>query len=169
MTSWATGLHAAGGAGITTVLGLGNTLLGDDGIGVRVAEALLAQRAPGLRAIDGGTMGFRLADTLARSAACICVDAADLGAAPGTVRQLSLEDLTARFATGGRSSAHEAGLLDLLGLVRLEGRLPPHLAIVAIQPAVLDWGETLSPVVAAALPRACEMVLQISRGWSDAK
>ncbi|WP_244021506.1 hydrogenase maturation protease [Novosphingobium organovorum] len=156
----------APGCGVTTVLGLGNTLLGDDGVGVRVVEALRERNPPGLDVVDGGTMGFRLADRLAQSWACILVDAADLQAQPGAVQVLTPHELAGRFAQGQRSSAHEAGLLDLLGLVELEGRLPRRLALVAIQPARLDWGERLTPAVAAAVPRACEVIQRIGQEWS---
>ncbi|WP_158243176.1 hydrogenase maturation protease [Acidimangrovimonas sediminis] len=151
----------------TTVIGLGNTLLGDDGVGVRVVGALRDLGARGLTLVDGGTMGFRLADLVARAGACILVDAADLGAPPGHVAALTPDDLQARFADGHRSSAHEAGLIDLLGLVRLEDRLPRRLMVVAIQPGPIDWGEDLSAAVSAALPRAAQEVMRIAGGWAD--
>lgn len=152
-----------------TVIGIGNTLLRDDGIGVRVVEALrdsdLAETA-GAAFIDGGTMGFRLAGLIAGQQACILVDAADLGAAPGTVRTLAPQDLDRWFADGGRSSAHEAGLIDLLGMVRLEGALPSRLAIVAIQPADTTWGESLTEAAVGAIPKAMAAVRGVLAQWT---
>ncbi|GAA6203160.1 hydrogenase maturation protease [Aquicoccus sp. SU-CL01552] len=149
------------------VLGLGNTLLGDDGVGVRVVEALRhVGETDDLEIVDGGTMGFRLSALIADANTCIIVDAADLKEQPGTVNTLTPNDIEGWFAGGTRSTVHEAGLLDLLGLLRLEERLPERLAIVVIQPQDIDWGEELSPVVAAAIPAAIAAILDIKRQWA---
>jgi len=113
------------------VLGLGNTLLADDGVGVHVVRQLAGDpdTPPCLRTLDGGTLGFRLMDALTRSESVILVDAAQLRAPAGTLRLLDGHALADHVSRGGRMSAHEAGLVDLLTLARLMGWIPTHLAL----------------------------------------
>lgn len=149
------------------VLGLGNTLLADDGVGVHVVRRLAADRdtPAGLHPLDGGTLGFRLTTVLTRWSAVILVDAAQLGAAAGTLRLMGGDALIGHVTRGGRTSAHEAGLVDLLTLARLEGWAPAHLALLGIQPHRIDWGEQLTEPVARALPAACRTVVQTALAW----
>jgi len=139
------------------VLGLGNTLLSDDGVGVHVARRLAgdAGTPDWLRAVDGGTMGFRLTRMIGAACYVLIVDAADFGAAPGSLRILDESELSGHIAAAQKTSAHEAGLVDLLTLARLENFAPRHLAVLAIQPAVIDWGERLSDPVEKAVAAAC--------------
>jgi hydrogenase maturation protease len=152
------------------VLGLGNTLLGDDGVGVHVARRLGSDAAmpPWVRVVDGGTMGFRLTSVLGDGGDVLMIDAADFAAAPGSLRLMGAAALAEHVAGGKRTSAHEAGLADLLGLMRLEGWLPRHLAVLAIQPLVVDWGEALSEEVANAVGPACEMAKATIAAWRGA-
>jgi len=149
------------------VLGLGNTLLGDDGVGVHVARRLLgaADRPAWLRVVDGGTMGFRLTGVLGDGGDVLMVDAAEIFCAPGRMRLIEGEALDSHVAGAKRTSAHEAGLADLLGLMRLEGILPRHLAVLAIQPENVDWGEAMSGAVEKAVGPACEIVLSTAARW----
>ena len=147
-------------------LGLGNTLLTDDGVGVHVISALRRHpRAGSLQLVDGGTLGFRLTALIANRPDCIIIDAAELGDSPGALEVLSMDDINDWLSTRQRTSVHEAGLTSLLSLLHLEGRLPARLAIVAIQPFCADWGEELTPAVAATVPKACETVMEIARKW----
>jgi hydrogenase maturation protease len=149
------------------VLGLGNTLLCDDGVGVHVVRHIAGDPATPayVYPIDGGTLGFRLMGALTGSGAVIVVDAAELGEPAGTVRLLEGALLACYAAGGDRMSAHEAGLADLLTLVRLDGWTPLHLAVLGVQPQRIEWGGDLSDAVALALPTACEMVLQTAASW----
>ncbi len=151
------------------VLGLGNILLGDDGIGIHVVRRLAADAdAPsGLRPLDGGTLGFRLMDVFARSDAILLVDAAQLDEPAGTIRLLERDALDRHVRRGGRVSAHEAGLADLLTLAKLEGCAPARLALLAIQPKRIEWDETLSPPVAHALDGACRAAIHTVRRWQQ--
>jgi hydrogenase maturation protease len=152
------------------VLGLGNTLLADDGVGVHVVRRLADEHGapPGLRMLDGGTLGFRLMAAITQSQAVIVVDAAQLGERPGTVRLLHKEALADYVSRGGRMSAHEAGLVDLLTLARLEGWAPARLALLGIQPKIVDWGDRLSLPVSRSLPVACRAVIRTARAWRAA-
>jgi hydrogenase maturation protease len=104
-------------------------------------------------------------DVLTRSAAVILIDAAQLGASAGTFRLMDSDALTGHVTRGGRTSAHEAGLIDLLTLARLDGWTPAHLALLGIQPRRVDWGEQLSEPVARALPAACRTVVRTALAW----
>jgi hydrogenase maturation protease len=152
------------------VLGLGNTLLADDGVGVHVVRHLAAtpDTLPGLRILDGGTLGFRLMAAITQSQSVIVVDAAQLGERPGTVRLLHEQALADHVSRGGRMSAHEAGLVDLLTLARLEGWTPARLALLGIQPKLVDWGDRLSLPVSRSLPVACRAVIRTARAWQAA-
>jgi len=149
------------------VIGLGNILLGDDGIGVHVIRRLATNPGipPGLRPLDGGTLGFRLMDAFARWDAILLVDAAELGEPAGTIRLLERDALNRHVRRGGRVSAHEAGLVDLLTLAKLEGHAPSHLALLGVQPERIDWNETLSVPLARALPGACQMAIDTALQW----
>jgi hydrogenase maturation protease len=149
------------------VLGLGNALLADDGVGVHVVRRLSLDAAtpPWIRAVDGGTAGFRLTSILADGGDVLIIDAADFSAAPGAIRLLDEATLAAHVARVKKTSAHEAGLADLLGLLKLEALSPRRLALLAIQPQIIDWGVTLSVPVAKAVGPACAMVKKTVIEW----
>ena len=153
------------------VLGLGNTLLADDGVGVHVVRRLARDRhaPPGLHAVDGGTLGFRLLDHVTRSDAVLVIDAADFGEPGGTIRLLDRDALASHISRGGRRSAHEAGLVDLLTLARLDGWAPGRLALLGIQPQLIDWGEQLSEPVAHSVATACRAAVQTVLAWQTAE
>jgi len=152
------------------VLGLGNILLADDGVGVHVIRRLAqdASLPDGVRVVDGGTMGFRLTGMFADAGGVLIIDAAELLAPPGTLRLLESAALAGHAGARKKSSAHEAGLADLLGLLALEACAPRHLAVLAIQPEVIDWRETLSASVENTLAPACAMIKDIAREWQRA-
>ena len=152
------------------VIGLGNTLLGDDGVGVHAVHRLAADpHAPyGFHTLDGGTLGFRLLDAVIRSDAVLFIDAADLQEPPGTIRLLQQEALGHYIRRAGRMSAHEAGLVDLLTLAQLDGWDPWRLALLAIQPQRIDWDDQLSEPVARALPAACHTAIATVLAWRAA-
>jgi len=149
------------------VLGLGNTLLADDGVGVHVVRQLAADPAgpSWIRPLDGGTLGFRLLGHLRQADAVLIVDAAELGATPGTIRIFDRDELAQHVGRSGRISAHEAGLTDLLSLARLEGFAPKKLALLGIQPQTIEWGEALSPALADAASLASQLVVSIGLSW----
>jgi hydrogenase maturation protease len=151
------------------VLGLGNTLLADDGVGVYVVRHLASDPdTPAcVRTLDGGTPGFRLMGALTRSDSVILVDAAQLRAPAGTLRLLDGHTLAGHISRGGRMSAHDAGLEDLLTMARLMGWIPTHLALLGIQPERVGWSEQLSESVARAFPAACRMVVQTVLDWQS--
>lgn len=148
------------------VLGLGNDLLSDEAVGIRVVR-YLAERglAPeGVELLDGGTLSFTLAGPIAAAGGLIVVDAARLGAPPGTVEVMEGAAMDRKLA-GACSSVHEVGLADLLDMARLTDSLPEHRCLVGIEPARIDWGSDLTPSVAAAVPEAAARVVEIIGCW----
>jgi hydrogenase maturation protease len=149
------------------ILGIGNTLLTDEGVGVRVMQALeerLGQRDD-LEFMDGGTMSFSLAAPIAEHRSLIVIDAAEMGLAPGTLAMYEGDEMDRFLGSNRKRSVHEVALIDLMAVALLEGLLPPQRALVAIQPQEVDWGQELSPPVAAALDAACSTVEQLIAKW----
>ena len=150
------------------VLGLGNTLLGDDGAGIKVVQQLRASRRTpsGVRFLDGGTLSFSLLGDIENTDSLIVVDAAQLGEAPGTVhiyRDLAMD----KFLLSKRScSVHEVSLSELLDMSRLTGCLPAHRAFVGIQPEIIDWNTEVSESVRSGLETACTHVRALITRWS---
>lgn len=150
----------------TLVLGIGNTLLSDEGAGVHVVNALQGRFADSdeVTLLDGGTLSFTLAAAIEDADELIVVDASELKSRPGTVRTFVGADMD-NFLTGPRRSVHEVGLTDLLTIARLADRLPERRALVGIQPEVVDWGESPTEAVNAAIPAACGEVTQLIEAW----
>ncbi|MGW8248721.1 MAG: HyaD/HybD family hydrogenase maturation endopeptidase [Acidiferrobacterales bacterium] len=156
----------------TLVLGLGNTLLGDEGIGVHALEHLRdfihhsePDLADHIELLDGGTLSFTLAAAIEDCTRLIVIDAARLDAAPGTVRVFEDQAMDHFLGTGKRSSVHEVSLLDLMAVAALSGHLPQHRALIGIEPEYIDWAEAPTPAVSQAIPQVCEHVVELVRRW----
>jgi hydrogenase maturation protease len=154
-------------AATTLVLGIGNVLLGDEGVGAAVVRRLREGAAPAdetLCCLDGGTLSFTLAEPIGAAARLIVVDAAAMDTAPGTVRVF--EDAAMDRQLRRRSaSVHEVSLADLLDMARLTDSLPARRALIGIEPAHIDWDDALSPPVAAAVPVAIAEVRALIARW----
>lgn len=152
----------------TLVLGVGNSLLTDEGAGVHAIRHL--EERCGTREdvalVDAGTLSFVLAPAIDGCDALIVIDAAELKAAPGALQVFEREAMDRFLARHRKLSVHEVTLLDLLAVARLAGRLPERRALIGIQPASLDWGEHPSAPVAAALPAAGDLALSLIDRWS---
>lgn len=150
----------------TLILGIGNNLLTDEGVGVHVVRYLERHhpRQAGITCLDGGTLSFTLAEPIAAHDNLIVVDAARLGEPPGTVRCLQ-GDAMDRYLTGNRASVHEVGLVDLLDIARLSATFPSRRALIGIEPASLDWGDAPSDEVAPAIAEAARMALALALDW----
>lgn len=137
------------------VLGLGNQLLADDGLGPELAEALAREHGPDTRVdfVDGGTQGLALLGLLDRRAALLVLDAVALGAAPGSVHVVD-DPLSIRMPRG--QGAHEGNAGDLLTAALLLGSLPPRVALVGVEPGPLRTHIGLSEAVLAAFPSALD-------------
>ena len=151
----------------TLILGIGNTLLSDEGVGVHMLDHL-RRHCPELSDatfLDGGTLSFTLAPWIEEADHLVVVDAAELTAPPGTVRVF--EDAAMdRFAGRTKRSVHEVSLGDLLAIAHLTEALPVNRALIAIQPQETDWGHNLSNPVKQALPHAACELLSLLRQWA---
>jgi hydrogenase maturation protease len=150
----------------TLILGIGNTLLSDEGVGIHML-GYLGQHFPeltGISYLDGGTLSFTLAPWIETTDNLVVVDAAELDDEPGTVKVFTGTAMD-RFAGKTKRSVHEVSLGDLLSIARLTDALPGNRALVAIQPQTIDWGSSLSAPVAGALPVAACRIIQLVRQW----
>jgi hydrogenase maturation protease len=145
---------------ITLILGLGNTLLRDEGVGVHAINRLagMFEDDERVQCLDGGTLSFTLAGPIEEAQRLIVIDAAELHAEPGEVRLFENEALDEFLGANRKLSVHEVSLMDLMIIARLTDRLPSYRALVAVQPASVDWGEEPTPQVEAAIARVCEIV-----------
>lgn len=150
------------------VFGIGNSLLSDDGIGVHVVEALKRDIPLGeqheIAFRDGGTLGLSLLPEVENTRAVIVIDAADIGAAPGTVRTFEGASMDAQLR-GKKRTAHEVAIADLMSAARFAGYLPEKRALIAVQPGSTDWGLTPSAPVSDAIPDACDAVRRLIAQW----
>ena len=157
----------------TLVLGLGNILLRDEGVGVHVVRAMETQAAAGaalpegVELVDGGTAGADLVDLIAHRRRVIVIDAVRVApgsstgqaeARPGTILRFGPESMAAKTAPG--LSLHEVGLLEALLMARHLGCEPREVIVFGIIPADLGPGLDLTPPVAAAVPRVIDLVRQ---------
>jgi hydrogenase maturation protease len=148
------------------VLGIGNSLLADDGAGVRAALEL-ADRACGrgdVTILDAGTLSFPLLGALSDADALIAIDAARDGGRPGELRVCEGEEFDRFVHRSGRSS-NEARLAGLLERARRSGQLPHKRVLIGVEPEVVDWGFELSAPVAAALSQCVEVALAFIERW----
>jgi hydrogenase maturation protease len=145
------------------VLGIGNVLLRDEGVGVAVARHLLDDAASnglplpdGVRVVDGGTLGLDLLGLVESTDRLILVDAVHVGGPPGSVSIIRDDDVHGALA--GHVSPHQVGVGDLIAVARLAGVLPGHVTLIGIQPGSLEIGLDLTPPVAAAVSIAADLV-----------
>jgi len=140
------------------VLGVGNVLLTDEGIGIHALELLQQHyRLPAqVEVIDGGTSGMDLLDQLAGRECVVLVDAVKTGAAPGTLVRLADDALPAFFRT--KVSPHQLGLCDLLAMLALRGEAPRELVLHGMVPFSLGTHLGLSPQAAARMPELVERI-----------
>jgi hydrogenase maturation protease len=146
------------------IVGLGNPLQGDDGVGCAIAEVLQAtpfrERVPEeVQVMDLGTPGIGLINFVEGRKRVIIVDAAEMGRVPGEVARLVPEQI--RLDRSIRSfSLHAPGIADSLLLAQALNLRLPDIVIFGIQPSFIGWRSGLSPAVRSAVPRVVEAVLE---------
>jgi hydrogenase maturation protease len=146
------------------VLGLGNVLCGDDGLGV-VAVHLLQHRyrsPDGVQALDGGTLGLSLLPQLERARKAILVDAIRAEGPPGSLVRLEGDEVAPAMAA--RLSVHQVGVVDLLDAARWRGCFPSRLILLGLVPESLELGLQRTAAVEAALPELVERIVAEARG-----
>lgn len=142
-----------------TVLGIGNVLLRDEGVGVHVVERLQQRFAlpAEVEVVDGGTTGMELTECLSRRDLVVIVDAVRTGRPAGTPVRLSHEELPAFFRT--RISPHQLGLSEVLATLRLLNEAPRNSVLIGIEPVCMDTGLEMTPEVAAKVDELVDMVV----------
>lgn len=141
------------------ILGVGNILLGDEGIGIRVVEELENRYVfpEEVTVLDGGTSGIELLRYIEGRDLLIVIDAMRAGLAPGTVFRVEDEDVPKRFMS--RISPHQIGLSDLLAVGILSDQIPRRMVLFGIEPECLATGITLSASVNATVDKIIDAIL----------
>jgi hydrogenase maturation protease len=147
------------------VLGIGNLLLSDDGVGIHAIRRLRneTQLPANVEIMDGGTLGLNLLGHLEGVSHLLVVDAVEMDKPAGTLIRLAGEQVPAYMAL--KMSPHEIGLPDLLLAAQLRDLYPHEVVIWGLQPASVDVGLELSPLVAAHLDILVQKVLEELAGW----
>jgi hydrogenase maturation protease len=141
------------------VIGLGNVVMSDDGLGVHALTRLRERQIlpDDVELVEGGTAGLLLLPYLADAELAVIIDALDVGAEPGTPVRLDGEDWAEMFQV--RMTPHDVGLVDLLGAARVSGAWPAQLVLHGAQPAYTGLGTELSPAVAESLDAVIDAVV----------
>lgn len=147
------------------VLGIGNSLMNDDAVGITAIEQLNEHYLfpDGLTVVDGGTLGLDLLPMLEGVRKLLIIDAIDMGAAPGALFRLEGDEVPRAFAN--KLSVHQMGVQDLLAVAELQGHVPEELVVWGVQPGSIEMEMRLTPAVAAALAPLLDSVVGELVGW----
>ena len=150
------------------IIGVGNIILSDDGVGVHAARLLQVDpRVPAdITILDGGTMGPELASYASDASHVLLLDAMNSGSAPGTLARMSGSDL---LAAKRGSSVHELAVADLVSALFLVAARTQEIVVLGVQPANTDWGATLSGEVEAALAALVDAAVAQLHLWNDSR
>jgi len=139
------------------VLGVGNLLLSDEGVGVHVAQRMMTMdMPPEVQVVEGGTDGFGLVNVITEADRMILVDAVRGGGQPGSIYRFEIEDCPP-YPDIFKTSVHQISILEVINLSSLIGTTP-RTTIIGIEPACMEMGMELSPAVAAKVPRVIQMI-----------
>ena len=150
----------------TIVLGLGNLVHRDDGVGVHAIQALQVDERvpPGIVLIDGGTQGLSLLPHISGAKRLLVLDAVDAGEKPGTVMVFAGNTLK---GIPGKASVHQLGFSDLMIAIELLGSAPEEVVVIGVQPDSTDWGIELTDSVAKSLPGMVDCVVAQLSNWKE--
>jgi len=147
------------------VLGLGNTLNRDEGLGVQALKLLDAQLGAqsDFELLDGGVLGLNLLMIVEECSHLLILDAVNVGKPAGTIVELTKEQIP--LYAGVKLSQHQITFQEVLGLANIRGYLPEHLHLVGIQPENISVGIDLSPMIAKALPEVITRASSVLTLW----
>ncbi|MHC4664467.1 MAG: hydrogenase maturation protease [Planctomycetota bacterium] len=138
------------------IVGLGNLLLSDDGVGIHAVRQLQKDPPEGVAVAEVGTAALRAQELLGQADIVIAIDAVEAHGRPGSVYRFDAKDaLRPRQA-----SLHDLGIIGVLRL--LPERSRPEVTILGVEPQIVDYGIELSPAVHAALPQVIEVACKIA-------
>jgi hydrogenase maturation protease len=149
----------------TVILGIGNVLLQDEGVGVHAVQQL-EQRydmPAEVRVLDGGTMGLDLLPFLEEAERLLIIDAVDAEHPPGTIIRLVNDDVPSVLQH--KLSPHHVGVADMLAAARLQGCLPGQVVLIGIQPHSLEVGMELSSTLSARMPDILRAIITELQSW----
>jgi hydrogenase maturation protease len=139
------------------VLGVGNLLLSDEGVGVHVAQRMMTMNMPPeVRVVEGGTDGFGLVNVITEADRMILIDAVKGGGQPGSIYRFEIEDCPP-YPDIFKTSVHQISILEVINLSSLIGSTP-RTTIIGIEPVCMEMGMELSPAVEARVPRVIQMI-----------
>lgn len=144
------------------ILGTGNLLMSDDGVGVHAAHALALNPPPGAEVVDAGTDVLSTLPFLERASHALIIDAVRAGGKPGTIYRFSEDDLSHRLDT---PTAHAVNLFASRHL-QPPGTPWPVIRVLGVEPERLEYGMSLSPAVAATLPEIDQRCRDIVAAWT---
>ena len=149
----------------TLVLGIGNLVMSDDGVGVQVLQRMQRECRfqAGVELLDGGTLGLDLLPRLEGVDHLLVVDAVETGKAPGTLVRLVDDEIPQALAT--KVSPHQMGLQDLLVVARLQGFAPQEMVLWGVQPESIEMGMELSDPVNSQVELLIEKTLEELKRW----
>jgi hydrogenase maturation protease len=147
------------------VLGLGNILLQDEGLGVRAVERMAARYRlpPDVQVMDGGVMGLDLLPYLEGVSHLLITDAVQIGQPAGSLVRLEGEAIPATLQV--KMSMHQVGLQELMALAGFQGTLPKQVVLWGLEPASLEWGLELSAPIAAQIDALVDAAMGELRAW----
>jgi hydrogenase maturation protease len=147
------------------VIGIGNILMSDDGAGVFALHELIGRYLfpENVELIDGGTKGLELLPFVEGMKKLLFIDAVNLNKSPGTVGELTGDEIPHYFAT--KLSVHQIALPDLIGAGKLLGTLPEEIHLIGIQPERIDMGHGLTAAVEGGFEKLIEGVINKLKEW----
>ncbi len=144
----------------TLILGLGNLLQCDDGVGCRVAQELEQRTLPDdVEVLDAGTPGIGLLNLIQDRQRVIIIDAAEMGLQPGEFKRFGADQVQLT-GSAQRISLHRTGIVDTLALAQELKIELPQIVFFGVQPTQIDWQDGLSPLVQAAIPNIVGAILK---------
>jgi hydrogenase maturation protease len=147
------------------ILGVGNLLLSDEGVGVHVANELMKMELPPeVSVVEGGTDGFRLLNVITEADRLIVIDAVKGGAEPGSIYRFDIDQVK-NCPSGFKTSVHQIGILEVIDLSGLIGRTP-RATVIGIEPKSLEMSMELSPDVKSKIPRIIELIFEEIKKYS---
>jgi hydrogenase maturation protease len=139
------------------ILGVGNLLLSDEGVGVHVAQQMMQMELPPeVHVVEGGTDGFGLVNVILEADRMILIDAVKGGGQPGSIYRFDIDDCPP-YPDLFKTSVHQISILEIINLSSLIGS-PPQTTIIGVEPQCLDMGMELSPQIEAKIPKIIHMI-----------
>ncbi len=149
------------------VLGLGNLLNSDEGVGVhavRVMQKEWRARFPSVEFVDGGTLGLNLLPWVENATHLVLLDCINANQAPATLIEMTREEIPL-FAQV-KMSIHQLTFQEVLGIAKMRGKLPQHVHLIGVQPASLEISTALSDAVQAQIPAMLQRAESVLEQWT---